>query len=107
VRILPTGGGDAREVCKFDGLIAAMPPTWSADGKYVIFCGRSSDSEKWGLWRVPGQGGELEKIDIETESTMDNLTVHPDGKRIAFSSRASKLKKAELWVVENLFSRDR
>jgi hypothetical protein len=36
---------------------------------------------------------------------MDNLTVHPDGRGIAFSTPA--VKPEELWVMENFLPRER
>jgi hypothetical protein len=52
------------------------------------------------LWRIPAQGGEIEKLNIEMWG-FHRLTVHPDGTRLAFISNGPSLKQAELWVMEN------
>jgi Tol biopolymer transport system component len=75
--------------------------TWTPDGKYVLFPKHNPKEEgKSQLWRIPVQGGELEKLNIEMWG-FNNLTVHPDGTRLAFSSYGPSLKQAELWVMEN------
>jgi len=52
------------------------------------------------LWRIPVQGGDIEKLNIEMWAFY-NLTVHPDGTRLAFSSNGPSRKQAELWMMEN------
>ena len=75
--------------------------TWTPDGKYVLF--PKPNPREMGmiqLWRIPVQGGDIEKFNIVMWAFY-NLTVHPDGTRLAFSSRGPSLKQAELWAMEN------
>ncbi|MCJ7488159.1 MAG: hypothetical protein MUQ25_18615, partial [Candidatus Aminicenantes bacterium] len=75
--------------------------TWTPDGKYVLFPKHNSEEQGMSqLWSIPVQGGEPEKLDIEM-THFYNLTVHPDGTQLAFSSNGPSLKQPELWMMEN------
>jgi hypothetical protein len=45
-------------------------------------------------------GGEPEKTGIAMIQ-LRHFSVHPDGRRIAFSSRGVETKSPEVWVMEN------
>jgi beta-lactamase regulating signal transducer with metallopeptidase domain/Tol biopolymer transport system component len=102
LRLLSTGGEDSRQLYSFEHQ-ADYPrwPAWTADGKYVLFpMPIPEENGKSRLWRIPAQGGEIEKLNIEMWG-FHRLTVHPDGTRLAFISNGPSLKQAELWVMEN------
>ncbi len=103
--VMPAAGGEPRELCSFeeeDGLIfgSNCAITWTADGKYILFTMKElkKDDGKWELCRISADGGELEKLGLEM-SNFFNLSVHPDGRHIAFSS--SGQSGSEVWVMEN------
>jgi hypothetical protein len=48
------------------------------------------------LWRIPAEGGEPQKLLAIDEPR--NLSIHPDGQRIAF---AAGEEASEVWVMEN------
>ncbi|MCX6376441.1 MAG: hypothetical protein NTU88_10495, partial [Armatimonadetes bacterium] len=54
-------------------------------------------SLKTELWSVSVQGGEPRKLDLTAENMRD-LSVHPDGRQIAFTAGQTK---SEVWVMEN------
>lgn len=102
LRLLSADGKDTRQLYSFEDQ-ADFPgwPAWTADGKYVLFSKRSPEENgKVQLWRIPFQGGEPEKLDIEMWS-FNFLTSHPDGTRLAFTSYGPSMRQAELWVMEN------
>jgi Tol biopolymer transport system component len=104
--VMPAAGGESRELCRFeedDGFIfgSSCSITWTADGKYILFTMIDSkiDDPQWELCRIPTDGGELEKLGLKMSGSFFNLSVHPDGRHIAFSSREQS--GSEVWVMEN------
>ena len=70
---------------------------WTPDGRHVLFTKTKAKSSDMTLWSVPAQGGAPNKIDL-TMSSLRELQIHPDGKRIAF---AAGQDQTEVWVLEN------
>jgi hypothetical protein len=62
-------------------------------------CDPEVDEKKYELCRIPLSGGEPEKLGLKMESPYVNLSAHPDGRHIIFSSRVEDV--AEIWVMEN------
>jgi Tol biopolymer transport system component len=102
LRIISADGKDVRDLTTFeDADNSPAWTTWTPDGKYVLFPKHNPKEEgKSQLWRIPVQGGEPQKLDIEMWGFY-HLTVHPDGTRLAFSSNGPSWKEPELWVMEN------
>jgi hypothetical protein len=50
------------------------------------------------LWRISSEGGEPVKLPLVADG-MENLRIHPDGKRISFNTFTFH---RETWVMENL-----
>jgi Tol biopolymer transport system component len=101
LRIMPTSGGEPREVHSFDHPDHVITPAWSADGR-SIYLPKLRDHQKniWDLCRVPLDGSAVEKIDLGY-LWVRYLTVSPDGRHIAFSSSGTERKPSEVWVMEN------
>jgi len=104
--VIPAEGGEPRELCRFeeeDGLMfgSNCSITWSADGKYILFTMKNSkiDDSKWELCLIPAEGGDIEKLGLKMSGMFVNLSVHPDGRHIAFSS--SEQSSAEIWMMED------
>jgi Tol biopolymer transport system component len=98
IQILPASGGQARDLYRFKH--SGGHPTWldwTADGRSIIFSKRNED-RGWGLWRISVDGGEPRSLGIST-GYIDVVCVHPDGKRLAFSTGTNE--GPELWVMEN------
>jgi hypothetical protein len=103
MKIIPTTGGESRELCRFEGGIrfgAAQSSRWTVDGKYILSAMKNSeiDNAKYELCRIPSIGGEPEKLELKMETGFNNLSVHPNGRHIAFSSFEYT---TEIWVMEN------
>jgi Tol biopolymer transport system component len=102
LRIMPTSGGDPRLIYSFDhGENYKITPTWSADGRYIYFTKQQgAGSIVWDLYRVPSDGGEAQKMDLNM-AQLRHFSVHPDGRHIAFSSMGLNPELSQVWVMEN------
>jgi Tol biopolymer transport system component len=65
IRIMPTAGGDPREIHSFEQEgNPVITPTWSADGRFIYFPklresrGGISPAGMWDLYRISADGGE-------------------------------------------------
>jgi Tol biopolymer transport system component len=104
LNVIPSEGGELQELCRFEEGIdirVGAPFTWTPDGKYILFTMKSpkKDNEKWDLYRIPVKGGIPEKLGLEMGGFNMNLSVHPDGRHIAFSTSEQSI--SEIWVMEN------
>ena len=73
---------------------------WAPDGKgIIIFKNVSKEKEqRCELWSIPAEGGEPQSLGLSVDAEPRSLTLHPDGRRLAFSVRQPS---AEIWVMEN------
>ena len=101
LRIMPTSGGEPREIHSFEHEDGVITPAWSADGR-SIYIPKVRDPKKktWDLFCAPVDGGEVQKIELGF-LWVRYLTVSPDGRHIAFSSSGTERKPSEVWVMEN------
>ena len=51
------------------------------------------------LCRIPAKGGELTRLGLKVENGFINLSTHPDGRHLTYSSASQNIK--EIWVMEN------
>jgi Tol biopolymer transport system component len=102
LRIMPTSGGDPREIFSYEqGGNFVITPAWSADGHYIYIFKKQDDlGNMWDLYRVSADGGEAQKINLSM-ARFRHFSVHPDGQRIAFSSMGSNPEQSQVWVMEN------
>jgi len=86
---------------------AELPTQWTPDGETILFW-RFSQSEddrsRRELWMVTADGGQPRKTGLAFSHLTGRsyLSLHPDGKRIAFSAGDPKL---EIWKLSNFLSR--
>jgi Tol biopolymer transport system component len=108
IKIMPASGGDPREICSFEsGGNPVITPAWTADGRYILFSKKRPDPDQmWDLYRVSAEGGEAQKIDLSM-TEFRHLSVHPDGRHLAFSSGGFSPRYAEVWVMENFLQEKR
>jgi len=108
IRIMPTSGGDPRELYSFEqegGPVIA--PTWSADGRFIYFSKLQKSTEDiCDLYRVSADGGEAQKIDLSM-ARFRYMNVHPDGQHFAFSSTGANPELSQVWVMENFLPADK
>lgn len=98
--LLPLDGGDPRELMRvtqpdmfrLDGVV------WTGDGRHLLVV-HGDAGGPGSLWRLPIDGGTPQPLGVTMEGLNVGLRLHPDGRRIAFTSGE---RKSELWVLENL-----
>ena len=102
IKIMPSSGGEPREVYRSEFESGTLIiPAWSVDGRYIYFPWPRNPKENIAdLYRVSRDGGKAERIDLGM-MFVRFLSVHPDGKRIAFWSPGEKPGQAQVWVMEN------
>ena len=79
--VIPANGGDARDLLRTgsgqeEGLRGVE---WTRDGRYLLF------NRKGEVWRIPSQGGQAQSLGIASRTRSATISVHPDGRRIAFT----------------------
>jgi Tol biopolymer transport system component len=109
--VLPTGGGETRELLRTQAPVVISAPAWTPDSRHIIYArlvwlgpfastfGVAGDKPKFDLWRIPAEGGEPQNLGLVMEGLQPyGLSVHPDGKRIAFT--AGNVRE-EYWVLKD------
>jgi Tol biopolymer transport system component len=97
--IMPTEGGEPRELLRVQEDTEGISGIeWTLDGRYFLFIWAKPDPDQplRGLWRIPAEGGDPQKL-----MEMDGLTeisLHPDGRCIAFTGG---WRVMEVWKMEN------
>lgn len=110
LKTLSITGGESRELFQFEEgqefEVRNAPVGWATDGKYILFAIKNTKigDSKWELCRISVNDGELEKLGLKMEGGFDNLSTHPDGKHITFSSRGKS--NSEVWVMENFLPKE-
>lgn len=94
--LIPLTGGEARELCTLGGFRNSASIDWTPDGKHVIYSELTKDDEV-SLWRIAVDGGTPQKI-WQGKQNVRGLSIHPDGKQIAFST---SLQEQVIWSMEN------
>lgn len=102
---IPLPGGPPREIIKaksstFGTSLNIYGGCWTPDGKHILSFrdvgqGREKKSE---LCSVPAAGGEIQGAGLVVEGSPSDLSLHPDGRRLAYTVSRSG---AEIWVMEN------
>ena len=99
LKVMSATGGESRELYRFKKGEGVLSITWTADGKYILFV-RAIPRDQIELCRISADGGEPEKLGLEMLQ-IRSLSVHPDGRHIAFQSSGPSSKESEVWVMEN------
>ncbi|MCJ7580365.1 MAG: tetratricopeptide repeat protein [Candidatus Aminicenantes bacterium] len=94
--LMPVSGGEAEELCTLNGFRNSASIDWMPDGKHVIYS-EINRKDEVSLWKIAIDGGTPLKI-WQGEKNMRGLSIHPDGKRIAFSTSA---QEQEIWAMDN------
>jgi Tol biopolymer transport system component len=108
IRIMPAAGGESREIYSFEQEnYQNMAASWSADGRYIYFLKRPKLFEPMThLYRISVEGGEVLKTDLSM-GLLSQISVHPDGQRIAFASLGTNPEQSQVWVMENFLPTDK
>lgn len=98
--VLSTAGGEPRELLRAQAPEGISVPAWTPDSRHIIYA-RSvvGEKRKFELWRISAEGGEPQKLGLVMEGLEPfGLSVHPDGKRIAFTAGT---EREEVWVLKD------
>jgi Tol biopolymer transport system component len=100
--VMPTAGGSPREILQLkdpESIRAGWHGNieWIADGHQILFVKAQKDGNNE-LWQIPVEGGKPQNLGITNQGIISGLRVHPDGRRVAFTS--AKLG-GDVWVIEN------
>ena len=108
LRIISSESGEVRQLFKFNQGEGPdrIRHAWSADSKYVLYLKVTGD--KWEVWRISINSGQMQKTGLETPTLIDNMSAHPDGERLAFEHWGSKVEShREVWVMDNFLTQGR
>jgi len=100
LRVIPADGGKPCDLIKIPLPEMIGPYAWTPTGREILFAKRLSSKnqdQKCELWMIPAEGGEARKLGLTIDRILE-LSIHPDGQHIAFSSGKTG---AEIWVMEN------
>jgi len=101
--IMPPTGGALRHVLNLNKEEVITTLAWMPDSKNLLFAKYKGSQRKCELCQVSVEGGEPKKLGLTMER-LHLLSIHPDGKRIAFCS--SHLS-SEIWVMENFLPKEK
>jgi Tol biopolymer transport system component len=92
--LLPVSGEEPQEL----PIEGARWITWMPDGEALLFFRLIEGGPVWEVWYLDLSGGEAQPVGLTVHGTRLGLDVHPDGRRIAYTSGRGG---TELWVMEN------
>ena len=97
--IVPESGG-APEVLlstgESDAAIAPNTPSWTPDGKYILFMRNSRKSSE--LWRISLANRVAEPLPLTVHARVFAMRLNPDGRHMIF---ATNRDDQEMWTLEN------
>ena len=100
VIVMSLTGGEPQTLFRAEAGETIGTVAWTPDGKGILFT--KSDLEwsrrKTEFWLVATAGGEPVRLGLHIDEFVQDLRVHPDGRRIAFSVEQGR---AEVWLLEN------
>lgn len=97
--LMPAEGGNPRELLRTNMFFVSV--TWIKGSRRLLMVREQTKSGPPELWSVSMDGGEPQPSGLAMPELYE-MTVHPDGRRIAFCS--SKGAAEEVWVIKNLLS---
>jgi Tol biopolymer transport system component len=98
LKVIPVAGGEPLEVLRSEKGGGITTIAWMPDGKRLLFAKGTTKEKDCELWQIPSEGGKPQKIGGLGMDRVYIMSIHPDGKRIAFYTRGARTK---IWVMEN------
>jgi Tol biopolymer transport system component len=98
ISVLPTSGGEAREVYRTARpIMGSGVLCWTPDGRHILFRG-VDDQRNMDVIVIPSSGGDPRRI--RGVPGFWGFNLHPDGRRFTFNYGGPS--QGEIWVIENL-----
>ncbi|MFQ5817941.1 MAG: hypothetical protein ACE5H2_08310, partial [Terriglobia bacterium] len=108
LKVMPAAGGEPRELVElpaprrdtfgtpFVGL------AWTPDSRHIIYApSTAGQKQEFEIWRISLEGGQPQRLGLAMEGLWPfGLSVHPDGRQIAFTA-GPPLLGDPIWVLEN------
>ena len=91
--VLPASDGKPRELFKLKRA-ELSGFAWTPDGEHLLFSRKDEPSPR--LWRIAVGGGKPRPLGLETNEEA-RISLHPDGRRIAFTSGKTNI---EVWMMD-------
>lgn len=80
---------------------------WSPDGRFIYYHDLPTDrTGEWRLRCIPAAGGDPQDLGVVMRH-FRQISVHPDGSRITFSSPPNTVEPSQVWVIENFLPASR
>ena len=109
IKIIPTGGGETRELLNFKPDTGFTPYcAWTNDGNHVLFTKPKKNLTE--VWSVSISGGDPQMLGLKkgrlgfNQGRIYHLTVHPYKPYVAFSSYSQQ--DPEIWMIKNFLPED-
>jgi Tol biopolymer transport system component/DNA-binding winged helix-turn-helix (wHTH) protein len=90
--IVPSQGGAARRLT-FDNTVIASPPTWTRDGRSIVFSSPRTSIPT--LWRIPASGGTPVQVPQVGVVTV-HPSISPNGYRLAYDQI---MGRSSIWGI--------
>jgi len=102
LKVMEFPDGTPREITRFAQTGRwIIDLVWSPDGRFIYYFDNPTDKAgDWRLRRVPAAGGPVQDLGI-VMSYYRQISAHPDGSRITFSTVPPNPEPAQVWVLEN------
>ncbi|MBI4625700.1 MAG: PD40 domain-containing protein [Verrucomicrobia bacterium] len=94
IKVVGLNGAEYKEVVRMAPRENVTSLAWTPDGKRIVYT-------KAGIWATDVDSGKTVKLKLSLPG-MRNISIHPDGRQIAFQSASSGGR--DLWVMEGLLS---
>lgn len=106
LKVIPTTGGEPKELYKFKKEDNTRTFKWALDGKNILFKKFQPQENNYYIWRISMEGGEPQKVGLASDYPIYG-SIHPDGKHIVFSSPVSTGENSGNWVMENFLPKEK
>jgi Tol biopolymer transport system component len=104
LKIIPSFGGEATEVVRWEKGKIIMTADWTPDGKDLLFAeSKFQRGYKFNFWKISVEGGEPQKLGLQMDRVYV-LRINPDGQHIAF--RAGQRIK-EIYAMDNFLPEEK
>ncbi|MGH9316031.1 MAG: TolB family protein, partial [Thermoanaerobaculia bacterium] len=102
LKTMTADGSGPRELLRVRTPETIFDCAWTPDNRHLLFgTGSTGQNQRFKLWRISMKGGKAQELGLAMQGLqLYGLSVHPDGKRIAFT--AGTPLRGELWVLEKL-----
>jgi Tol biopolymer transport system component len=97
--VMSTAGGEPHALLHFErGSSWPQDILWGPDGGHIYYVRFGGGDEYVGLWRIPAEGGQPERLDWYDEVRPRGMRFRPDGRRVALNRGDYG---SEVWVMED------